>query len=178
MKCATDHSELREAIVGPVRIDVCETCGGTWYEVDELRVLKDRESFGDYCWIDVDLWRDAEQFRVLEQRGLTCPDCGNDLTTLRYGETKVEIDTCGRCRGIWLDKNEYDEVIAELEKRVNSQTVREYLRDLREEFIEVFAGPENPLSELKDLDRVLYLMQLRFAAERPGLAAITRALRL
>ncbi len=178
MKCAIDHSELRKLIVGPVHIDVCGTCGGTWYEVDELRVLKDRESVGDYRWIDVDLWRDPAKFQVSEQRALTCPDCGHELTTLRYGETNVEIDACGRCRGIWLDKNEYKEIIAELENRVNTETLREYLGDLREEFLEVFAGPESTISELKDLDRVLYLMQLRFGVEHPGLAAILRGLRL
>jgi len=161
-----------------VQIDVCGTCGGTWYDVDELRVLKDRESAGDYCWIDVDLWRDPEQFQVPQQRGLTCPDCGYELTTLRYGETNVEIDACGRCRGVWLDKKEYEEIIAELENRVNTATLREYLGDLREEFLEVFTGPEGPISEFKDLDRVLYLMQLRFGAERPGLATILRSLQL
>ena len=177
MKCVIDHSELQEAIVGPVRIDVCGTCGGTWYDVDELRVLKDRESVGDYRWIDVDLWRDPEQFQVPDQRGLTCPDCDYEMTTLRYGETKVTIDACGRCRGIWLDKSEYEEIIAELETRVNTQTLREYMGDLRKEFLEVFAGPESVISELKDLDRVLYLMELRFAAENPGLTAILRSLR-
>jgi len=178
MRCPIDQSELRTEIVGSAKIDFCGLCGGTWYEVDELRVLKDRESVGDYRWIDVDLWEEPGRFRTPEQRGLPCPDCGLDLTTLRYGETNVEVDACGRCRGLWLDKNEYVEVIAELEKRVNTETLREYLGDLREEFLEVFAGPEGTISELKDLDRVLYLIQMRFAAEHPGLAAILRVLRL
>jgi Zn-finger nucleic acid-binding protein len=178
MRCPIDGSELRTEIFGPVKIDFCGLCEGTWYHVDELRVLKDRASVGDYCWIDVDLWKDPAQFLVSEQRQLPCPACKHELTTLRYGATSVEIDACGKCRGIWLDKDEYDEVIAELEKRVNAETLREYLDDLKEEFLEVFAGPEGTVSELKDLDRVLYLMQLRFAAEHPGLAAVLRALRL
>ena len=178
MRCPIDQSELRAEIVGSAKIDFCGLCGGTWFDVDELRVLKDRESVGDYRWIDVDLWKDPGRFRAPEQQGLACPDCGSELTTLRYGETNIEIDACGRCRGIWLDKNEYDEVIAELEKRVNTETLREYLSDLREEFLEVFAGPEGTISELRDLDRVLYLIQMRFAAEHPGLAAILRVLRL
>jgi Zn-finger nucleic acid-binding protein len=178
MKCPNQHGELREVDAGPVRIDLCPECQGTWYDVDELRVLKDKESAGDYCWIDVDLWKVPEAFRTSEQRGLVCPRDGATLTTLRYGETPVSVDACGDCHGIWLEKNEYDRIIAELEKRVNTETLREYANDLREEFLEVFAGPEGSSSEMKDLDRVLYLMQLRFATEHPGIASVLRSLRL
>ncbi|MFQ5472601.1 MAG: zf-TFIIB domain-containing protein [Dehalococcoidia bacterium] len=178
MKCPKQHDELREVDAGPARIDLCPTCQGSWYDVGELRVLKDKESAGDYRWIHVDLWKDPWAFRTSEQRGLLCPRDGATLTTLRYGETSVSVDACGDCHGIWLEKNEYDEIVAELEKRVNTETLREYASDLQEEFLEVFAGPKGTLSELKDIDRVLYLMQLRFATEHPGIASVLRSLRL
>lgn len=178
MNCPNGHGELRERTVGPVRLDVCLTCGGSWHDVGELRVLKDRESSGDYSWIDVDLWRHAEEFRTEEQRGLPCPRDSGTLTTMRYGETNVSVDACPVCHGIWLEKGDYAEIIAELEKRVNTESLKDYLSDLREEFLEVFMGSEGSASEMKDLDRVLYLMQLRFAAEHPGIAAIMRSLRL
>lgn len=174
MQCPMRHGPMEERRVGPVKIDVCPVCGGSWYDVAELRVLKDRESSGDYRWIDVDLWRHPEQFRAPRQRGLTCPRDGNTMITMEYGETDVTIDACSKCRGIWLDKGDYEKIIAELDERVNTESLGEYLNDLREEFLEVFAGPEGARSELKDLDRVLYLMQLRFAAEHPGIAAILR----
>ena len=45
MKCPKQHGELREVDAGPVRIDLCPTCQGSWYDVDELRVLKDKEFY-------------------------------------------------------------------------------------------------------------------------------------
>lgn len=178
MNCPNGHGELQERTVGPVKLDVCTTCGGSWHDVGELRVLKDRESHGDYRWIDVELWKDLEAFRTDEQRGLLCPLDGETLLTMRYGETMVNVDACPRCHGIWLERGDYAEIIAELEERVNTESLREYLSDLREEFLEVFMGPEGSASEMKDLDRVLYLLQLRFAAEHPGIAAIMRRLQL
>lgn len=178
MKCPIDQTELQERTVGPVKLDICPRCAGSWHDVDELRVLKDREAGGDYRWIDVELWRDPEQFRAPEQRGLPCPRDGARLTTMEYGETSVVVDACPTCHGIWLDRGEYEKIIEDLDRRVNTQSLGDYLSDLREEFLEVLSGPEGSLSEFKDLDRVLYLMQLRFAAEHPGIAAILRSLRL
>jgi Zn-finger nucleic acid-binding protein len=172
MKCPNEHGDLKTTTVGTVEIDICETCGGGWYDPGELRVLKDRESLGDYRWIDVDLWKDPERFHTPDQRGLVCTRCDTEMVTLRYGETNVVLDACSTCKGVWLDKNEYDEIIAELEKRVNTTTLKGYLSDLKDEFIEIFVGREGPISGLKDLDRVLYLMQLRFGAEQPGLTAV------
>jgi Zn-finger nucleic acid-binding protein len=178
MNCPNGHGALSEKTVGPVKLDICETCGGTWHDVGELRVLKDRESFGDYCWIDVDLWKHPEEFHVPDQRGLSCPRGAETLVTMRYGKTNVNVDACPERHGIWLEKGDYAEIIAELEKRVNTQSLREYARDLREEFLEIFSGPEGIVSEWKDMDRVLYLMQLRFGVEQPGIARIMRSLRL
>lgn len=178
MDCPNGHGPLREHTVGPVKLDACPTCGGSWHDVGELRVLKDRESSGDYRWIDVELWKDPQEFQTPEQRGLKCPKDGETLMTMRYGETNVHVDACPKCHGIWLEKEDYAEIIAELEERVNTESLRDYLSDLREEFLEVFMGPEGSASEMKDLDRVLYLMQLRFAAEHPGIATIMRRLQL
>lgn len=81
------------------------------------------------------------------------------------------MDICSKCKGLWLDKNEYQEIVSYLAGAVNSQSVGDYLKDVREEFVEVFVGPEGPLRELSDLDRVLYLLELRFIVEHPRLAA-------
>lgn len=178
LDCPLGHGPMQERRIGPVRLDICPTCVGVWHDLNELRVLKDKEAGGDYRWIDVDLWRDPEQFKTPEQRRLKCPRDGETLVSMEYGETGVVVDACPLCRGIWLDRGEYEKIIQHLEKTVNTQSLREYLDDLREEFLEVIARPEGAVSEFKDLDRVLYLMQLRFAVEHPGIAAIMRALRL
>lgn len=174
MKCPTGDGDLRRVQLGPAYIDVCDVCKGSWYDVGELRVLKDLEAGGDYSWIDVDIWRHLDQFQTPQQRGLPCPVDGDMLTSVRYGESGVTVDACKECHGVWLDKNEYDQIVKHLEARVNTESLGEYVKDLREEFVKVFMGAESPVEGLKHLDRVIYLMQLRMGAEHPGIAAILR----
>jgi Zn-finger nucleic acid-binding protein len=178
MNCPRGHGAFQERTIGPVRLDVCQECRGIWYDIDELRVLKDRESHGDYRWIDVDLWKDPGDFRAAKQRNLPCPKDSEILVTMRYGETNVEVNACPKCHGIWLENGDYEAIIGALDKRVNTQSLRDYAGDLREEFLEVLTGDEGFASEWQDMDRVLYLMELRFAAERPGLTTILNSVRI
>ncbi len=176
MDCPKGHGPLKQVTVGSVHVDKCDECGGSWYDVDELRLLKDKEAQGDYCWIDFDLWKEMDKLRAARQERYECPEGHGRMTTVRYGDSPVAVDVCSSCKGVWLDAEEYERIVTYLEEMVNTRTVGDYLRDIRDEFVEVFIGPESPLSELKDLDRVLYLIQLRFGAEHQNLAAIASTL--
>lgn len=83
------HKTLSDGITG---IDVCPSCLGGWFDATELaRVLSvavDRLSAPD----------DAE----LSDR--PCPKCGIPLSGIDYPETEIEVDVCGHCHGIWLDR--------------------------------------------------------------------------
>jgi Zn-finger nucleic acid-binding protein len=176
MNCPKGHGELKAVNVGSIRIEQCPRCGGAWYDSGELRILKDKEASGDYCWIDFDLWKDADKFRAARQQRYDCPSDSTKMTTVHYGESPVTVDICSQCRGIWLDKHEYDEIVRYLDEMVDTHSIRDYLRDIREEFLEVLTGREDPVSELKNLSRVLYLMELRFVVEHPTLRAVLNAL--
>lgn len=39
-----------------------------------------------------------------------CPKCGQKLATENHGT--VEIDLCPSCRGLWLDANELETIVA------------------------------------------------------------------
>ncbi|HZP26181.1 MAG TPA: zf-TFIIB domain-containing protein, partial [Dehalococcoidia bacterium] len=73
MDCPKGHGRLKSATVESLRVNRCPACEGTWYDLDELRLLKDKEAHGNYNWIDFDLWKDAEKFRADRQRGYRCP---------------------------------------------------------------------------------------------------------
>ena len=173
-KCgvATEQVEIKS-----VKVDRCPECGGSWYDQDELRLLKDEESGGDYRWIDVDLWQDAEKVRVAETSVANCPKDGAPLAPVQYGEPEISVEVCPRCFGIWLDKGEYEKIIQHLEAKVDSETFTGYLADMEEEFVELFTGKEGFKSELADLGKVFYLLRLRFAVEHPKLVAIKEAIR-
>lgn len=172
MKCPNCGATLEAAAELPVRVERCPNCGGLWCAADELRVLKDREDGGDYRWIDVDLWKDADKLRAGEQSGFRCPRDGATMTSIRYGDSDVTVDICQHCKGVWLARDAYDRIMAYLEHRVDSETVGNYVDDLKEEFVDVFTGGEGPLSELKDLGKVLHLLELRFRVEHKNLGDI------
>jgi hypothetical protein len=50
---------------------------------------------------------------------------------------------------------------------VDTQSVGDYLSDLRDEFGEIVRG--HPLARLKGIEKVLYLVELRFFAQHPQL---------
>ena len=174
-KC--DGVQTEEVEVKSVKIDRCPECGGAWYDQDELRQLKERESRGDFRWIDTGLWQDAEKVTVDERSRAKCPKDAASLAIVRYGDPEIAVEVCPVCFGIWLDKGEYDKIIVHLADKVDSETVAEYLADVEGEFVELFKGEHGLKSELADLGKVFYLLRLRFAVEHPALVTIKEAIR-
>jgi Zn-finger nucleic acid-binding protein len=168
MKCPRCAGRTRKMRVKSVQVDRCTKCLGTWFDADEMRVLKDREKRGEYRWIDVDLWRDRTKFRAGRQEGLVCPKDGESMVTVRYGRSPVRVEICGLCAGVWLDQGEYTKITAYLEKKVNSETVGEYLHELREEFVDLLTRRKGIRAELGDMAKVLHLLELRFMVEHSG----------
>ena len=175
MTCPRCGGRTRKRRIKSVQVDRCPACGGTWFAAGKLQLLKNRERAGDYCWIDIDLWRDRRQFRAGRQQRLVCPRDGRPMITVRYGTSRVRVDICSACRGIWLDRAEYDKIVAYLEKRVNTETVQGYLRDLEEEFVEFFTGRKGLTAELAGLTKVLHLLELRFTVQHPRIASTLRS---
>jgi Zn-finger nucleic acid-binding protein len=176
MECPRDHEQLEPLTLRSIRIDRCPGCHGMWFAAGEFRLLKDKQSHGDYCWINFDLWRDMDRFRAATPARYACPGDGSALTTVRYGGSSVRVDVCSRCRGLWLDHGEFQAIVAWLRTKVDSETVGAYLKDIREEFIELFTGQEGLRTGLRDLASVLYLLELRFAVQHPHLAAAADSL--
>lgn len=47
-------------------------------------------------------------YKVRQVGGLKCPDCSSRMIVLNsHGKRSFEIDCCGNCFAIWLDKGEY-----------------------------------------------------------------------
>lgn len=175
MNCPQSGHEFTPFKVGSITVDRCRECGGTWYAKDELRLLKDRERDEDYRWIDVDLWKETDRFVSGEQNHYVCPVDGKQMLTIHYGESPVHIDVCTACHGIYLQQGAYQEILGYLEKQVDTATVGDYVNDLKDEFVEIFNGPEGARSELGDFAKVLHLLQLRFVVQHKNIAAALRS---
>ncbi len=85
-------------------VDLCQDCGGLWFEKGEL----------DFSLAQADPERD--QVRVEARRepslattGLRCPDCATPMNRhLLLPGYQVEVEACHRCHGVWLEHDELD----------------------------------------------------------------------
>ncbi len=84
---------------------VCPGCGGTWISFTQYWSWLERQGPGlpERPISDPPL-------PVQDSKGAKlCPECGGILTRYKVGrECAFSIDHCGKCKGIWLDKNEWD----------------------------------------------------------------------
>lgn len=174
MDCPKDRTPLEIVHFHSIPIRRCPRCGGTWYEKDQLRILKDKEAHGDYCWMNLDLWKDADKFRAASTPRYTCPADNDPLTAVHYGDSNIVVDICPTCKGVWLDKREYSQIIKYLDDVLDSESVGDFLKDLREEFRAILGG--HPVAELRGLAKVLYLLELRFFVQHPALMSAVQSL--
>ena len=52
----------------------------------------------------------SEKKKLRELHWMHCPKCGQKLAPENYGA--VEIDVCAGCKGLWLDANELNAILA------------------------------------------------------------------
>lgn len=166
LKCPKCENNLKEITYKGVKINECENCKGKWFDRDELRKAKDRTD-DDLRWLDFDLFEDKAGKYNTSPSKLNCPKDGVAMTALTYADSKVIIDKCDKCDGVWLDSNEFEKVIKYLEHVVILQPASQYAKDSLKEFTEILTGPENRISEIKDFMSVLWFFQLRLAVENP-----------
>ena len=60
-------------------------------------------------------------------RIVSCPICKKKMDIVHIG--RVEIDKCDRCEGVWLDKDELDELICQERERI-AEALKEGKKDI------------------------------------------------
>jgi hypothetical protein len=98
------------------------------------------------------------------------------MDALRYQSSKVVINKCRACKGIWLDSGELVKIIGYLEDVVNSKKTIALAGATFKQFIEVIAGPKTVVEEVRDLWAVLYILEVRIGVEHPHLVGMVRRL--
>ena len=69
------------------------------------------------------------------------------------------IDYCLSCKGIWLDKNEYKNIIENLSDKLDKLNSKEMTEKLKKEIKEIWDGPENLISEILDAWAAFYTLR-------------------
>ncbi|MFC1630214.1 zf-TFIIB domain-containing protein [Patescibacteria group bacterium] len=167
MRCPSCKEQLDKAIFYGVSVDYCPKCLGMWFEEGELRQAKD-EKDESLNWLDVDLWKERKKFKISRTKKL-CPYCRLPLYEVNYGRSKIVVDFCNICSGVWLNRGEFKKIITYLKKTEAHAVFNNLNEKVAEEFWEIFTGPESLRDEIVDFLTVFKLLYYRFNIHHPAL---------
>lgn len=152
-----------------VNIYECLKCKGKWFERNELIQAKNNADDG-LRWLDFDPFGKDAQKLSISSEGKQCPQCVKVMQSLTYSQSRVIIQKCQTCEGVWLSHGELSKIIQYLEKTVNSESAKDLANDTFKEFIKIFTVHQGMVSEAKDFLAVLTILNTRIAIEHPKLA--------
>jgi len=118
IRCPKCGMPLVEFTFRGIRIDQCAGCEGIWLDADELKqVVRAHPGPNISLELASELGRmEAERAdpgpgETLQLRALhlmRCPRCGGGLQEVPFRDLRA--DHCTRCRGVWLDPGELEQV--------------------------------------------------------------------
>jgi Zn-finger nucleic acid-binding protein len=107
LECPRDGSLMHENVTGEAILDVCGKCGGQFFDTGEM--------FGAFgIKADPSAWDREGTAGAVREGSFKCPRCNAPMLAQDIAKDgdKVEIDRCPKCRGIWLDKGEVEQIMA------------------------------------------------------------------
>jgi Zn-finger nucleic acid-binding protein len=94
-KCQQQTLKQKYARELNLTVDCCSRCQGIWFDGDELsQAMPEAERRPE-------IPRHAVRLKAL------CPRCDKPLHAFPYPGTRVTVETCGKCGGLWLDAGEF-----------------------------------------------------------------------
>lgn len=103
-----------------VQIDYCTECGGTWLDAGELDMLLHLEGIDN-----PELDQHILPSRSGSKGKRRCPRCRKKMIIQFFDDEKpVEIDTCPRGHGTWLDQGEMYQIIHHYQHGKNGAVAR------------------------------------------------------
>lgn len=168
--CPHCKIELKERQYKKIHVDECEKCHGIFFERGELEKARDNTD-DDLRWLDFVLFN-IDDLEKLEKNQVDCPKCSIAMDALQYAGSFVVLSKCSDCQGVWLDKGEFEKIIAYLEKLVASLPSSELTDVVKRQLVDILVGPKGETEEVKDLVAVTRLLEERWTAEHPTIEKI------
>ena len=107
-KCPRCSAEMELDVVDGIELDICYSCGGTWYDREEL---EERLAKADPELDESDSAAEPAaqaDWRRKDAMYLKCPKCGRPMNRVNFGRRSgVIVDVCGP-HGVFLDAGEFE----------------------------------------------------------------------
>lgn len=114
LKCPVCSEDFKKIIYENQEVDVCQSCGGVWFDKEELFNVVD--GLLSKNLIEPESVKEAYEKRAVasrnvEQSARYCPRCKEALEVFNYSyDSNVFLDRCPSCQGIWADRKELEAV--------------------------------------------------------------------
>jgi len=171
LNCPSCNSKLNLYKIFGIKFEGCPECQGLFLDNNELRLLKDKTE--ELLWHNL-RWMDDEVESVDKTTfipsKIKCPKCTDRMVSTIFGSSKIIIDYCKSCRGLWLDKGEYQGIIAQLSEKLVELKSEEMKQKVKEEIKEIWSGPESKISEILDAYVAMKALAIINILEKPELA--------
>jgi len=167
--CPRDKELLSRFNVFGVDIDQCPKCQGLWFDPGELDVVKSNMD-DEVRWKDFDLASYA-RLAHFKPTTLPCANCGAALCELLFDTSRIELEFCAQCGGVWVDQGKLLPVLNHMRRKVELEPLQQLEKETLHQFLEIFIGKKGPWEEMKDFLAAWRLLSLKFVVDHPDLAA-------
>ena len=167
--CPVCGTLLNEYATSHLKFEGCPNCKGMWLVNDELRKLKNSVQNGSLHWLNDEVDNIGKTSVIATTRACV-KDKTTQLMSVVFGHSRVVIDWCPQCHGIWLDGAEF-ETISEY---LLDESVHVRRKDIEKRLVEdakriVTGGPESRAAELGDAEADLEALVNATIFEHPAL---------
>lgn len=174
-KCPTCEKLLDLYKAYGIEIENCSDCGGLWLHPKELHVLKakvDEDLWGNLRWMNDEVEAIEKTSALVSNK--TCPVCKESrLLSTHFGKSKIIIDWCKQCRGIWFERDEFNDMVNYLRDEVNHLTSEDMKDKVIEEVKRIWTGDsESKISEILDAKASISALVSISIFEHPTLAKL------
>lgn len=175
MKCPQCEKQMNVCRIGKETIHECQLCRGIWFNQGELEATSGK-AMSEFGWMGMDIWKNKAEFKV-RTTPIFCPKCTSmTLITLHDCCSETEINLCNQCKGIWMNADQFCNVIDRMTEEMDQQSVPDYIRESIHQIKEMIANPKSILTEWHDLKSLLKLLHYRILAEHPEIERLVSGL--
>ena len=109
INCPKCSGEMAHVSYDEIKVDRCISCGGLWFQPDELRTLRDDIWMADYI-LDTGDKGTGRQANAI--KNINCPHCGVLMLQESDEEQRhITYETCPEGHGTFLDAGEFTDLV-------------------------------------------------------------------
>jgi Zn-finger nucleic acid-binding protein len=132
-----------------MKFETCPKCAGLWLHEKELKVLKDKTDDGNLRWMNDEIAAIDKTSGIASKR--LCPQDRVSLLSTHFGNSGITIEHCATCHGVWLDRDEFNDIVRYLEDELIHETSADMKKKVAEEVGRIRTDrSESTLSEILD----------------------------